>query len=328
MPMIGAIVLVDYSSRVVENQDKLTTRIMHISDLLAEADYWAGKDGLSAVGAQHVKGAITESRYRSSLTEDRIMETIERDTVRIDVDGSAAGQVNGLAVFSLGEASFGKPSRITARVSLGHGQMVNIERESKLSGPLHDKGFLILNGYLQGKYGLKRPLSMSASITFEQSYGGVDGDSASSTELYAIFSALSGLGIRQGIAVTGSVDQGGEVQAIGGVTHKIEGFFDVCKHKGLDDNQGVMIPRPNLRNLVLDDEVVEAVREGRFHIYAVSNIDEGIEVRTGVPAGEVDAEGGYPEGTVHYLVEQRLEELASRAREFARWDQVAPPSST
>ena len=309
--------VVDYSSRIVENQEKLTTRFLQVADVLSEADYWAGKSAQAAVTAKHVNQAIEASQYRASLTEDRMLEAIENGTVRIATGGQAVGQVNGLAVYSLGDHSFGKPSRITARVSLGRGQVVNIDRETRMSGPLHDKGFLILNGYLQGKYGRNKPLSMSASITFEQSYSEIDGDSASSTELYALLSELSGVGVKQGIAVTGSVNQAGEVQAIGGATYKIEGFFDVCQGKGLTGEQGVMMPRANLRNLTLKREVVEAVQEGRFHVYAVSSIDEGIEVLTGLPAGQQDASGQYPEGTIHCLVERRLEELAGKALRFA-----------
>ena len=320
----GVAAVVDYSCRIVESQEKLTTRFLHVADVLAEASYWASKSGLETVSADQVNKTIAESQYRAGLTEDRILEAIEKDLVRIPTSGCAVGQVNGLAVYSLGEHSFGKPSRITARVSLGRGQVVNIERETRMSGPLHDKGFLTLNGYLQGKYGRNKPLSMSASITFEQSYNEVDGDSASSTELYAILSALSGVPIQQGIAVTGSVDQTGEVQAIGGATYKIEGFFEVCKAKGLTGEQGVMVPRSNLRNLALNEEVVGAVRDGQFYIYAVSTIDEGIEVLTGVPAGQADDDGNYPAGSVHYLAEKRLTELAATAREYGPWPDAAP----
>ena len=238
--------------------------------------------------------------------------------MHIATEGSLVGQINGLVVYSMGDYSFGRPTRITATVSLGRGQLVNIEREAQLSGKIHSKGFLILNGYLQGKYGHDKPLSISASIGFEQTYSEVDGDSASSTELYTLLSALSGLPVKQGIAVTGSVDQVGEVQAIGGALHKIEGFYQVCKSKGLTGDQGVMIPRDNIRNLVLNDELVDAVSQGKFHIYAVSTIDEGMEVLTGTPAGERGEDGEYPEGTVHFLVEKRLDEMAKAARRRGR----------
>ena len=313
--------IVDYSSRLVEDQHKLTTRFMHVSDVLTEADYWAGESGSDTVTDGHVERALEQRRYRSGLTEDRILESIENDTVRIDTDGDAVGQVNGLAVYSLGDHSFGRPSRITARVSVGNGRVVNIDRESRMSGRIHNKGFMILNGYLQGKYGQDRPLSMSASLTFEQSYSEVDGDSASTTELYAMLSELSGVPIRQGIAVTGSVNQAGEVQAIGGATYKIEGFFDVCSAKGLTGEQGVMIPRDNVRNLVLSTEIVNAVKEREFHVYAVSTIDEGIEVLTGVKAGKKGEDGQYPEGTIHFLVERRLAEMGRKARQARRPEQ-------
>ena len=286
--------------------------------MITEANYWSGKDGGETVMGEHVKKAIGQREYRASLTEERLSELIENGTIQIASEGRTVGQINGLAIFSIGEHSFGKPSRITARVSLGRGQVINVERETRMSGRIHDKGFMILTGYLQGKYGGDKPLSLPASISFEQTYSEVDGDSASSTELYTLLSALSGLPIEQGIAVTGSVNQAGDVQAIGGATRKIEGFYDVCKAKGLNGSQGVMVPKTNLRNLMLKDEVVDAVREGRFTIYAVSTIDEGIEVLTGAPAGEAGENGTYPEGSVHYLVEEHLREMGKKAREFGK----------
>jgi lon-related putative ATP-dependent protease len=310
--------IIDYSSRLVQHQEKLTTRFMDISDMLTEANYWAAKDGAKAVTGDHVKKAIEQHRYRISLTEDRLQELFDDGTIHIATEGKTVGQVNGLAVMSDGFHTFGKPSRITARISLGKGQVVNVERETKLSGRIHDKGFMILQGYIQGKYGQDMPLSLTASIGFEQTYSEVDGDSASSTELYALLSELSGLGIDQGIAVTGSVNQAGEVQAIGGAIFKIEGFYDVCKAKGLTGKQGVMVPKDNLRNLILKDEVVEAVRKGKFHIWGVSTIDEGIEVLTGVPAGQRGKDRTFPKGSVHYLVEQNLLEMAKKARKFEK----------
>ena len=310
--------IIDYSGRLVEDQEKLTTRFLDISDIITEANYWAGKDGGEVVKSEHVNQAITQREYRVGLTEDRLRELIESGTIHIATDGRAAGQVNGLAIYSVGEHSFGKPSRITARVSLGRGQVINVERETQMSGKIHDKGFMTLTGYLQGKYGQDKPLSLSASIGFEQTYGEVDGDSASTTELYALLSELSGLSIDQGIAVTGSINQLGDAQAIGGATPKIEGFYDLCKATGLTGRQGVMIPKDNVRNLMLKDEVIEAVRAGQFHIYAVSTIDEGIEVLTGVPAGKQREDGTYDDGTVHDLVEKRLQALAQKAREFGR----------
>ena len=308
--------IIDYSGRLVEDQEKLTTRFMDIADIITEANYWAGKNGSEITMAGHVIKATEHRQYRASLTEERLRELIESGTIRIATEGEVVGQINGLAIYSIGDHSFGKPSRVTARASLGRGQVVNVERETQMSGKIHDKGFMILTGYLQGKYGKDRPLSLSASIGFEQTYSEVDGDSASSTELYALLSELSGLAINQGIAVTGSVNQAGDVQAIGGATPKIEGFYEVCKAKGLSGSQGVMIPKDNLRNLVLKDELVEAAEGGRFHIYAVSTIDEGIEVLTGVPAGDLQPDGTYPEGTVHQLVEARLQQMAQTAREY------------
>ena len=314
----GVARVIDYSSRLVEDQEKLTTRFMDISDIITEADHWAGQAGSQVVAAEHVKKAIEQRQYRSSLTEDRLRELIEDGTIHIATEGRATGQVNGLAIYSTGDYSFGKPSRITARVSMGRGQVINVERETQMSGKIHNKAFMILTGYINGKYGQDRPLSLAASIGFEQTYSEVDGDSASSTEVYALVSELSGLAIDQGIAVTGSVTQAGEVQAIGGATRKVEGFFDLCKAQGLTGTQGVMIPRDNVRNLMLREDVIEAVRDGRFHIFAVSSIDEGIEVLTGVSAGERHDDGTYPEETVHYLVEKQLEEMAKRARELGR----------
>ena len=310
--------IVDYSSRMTQDQEKLTTRFMRISDIMTEANYWSGKRGSDRVTSKHVQEAIQQRRYRASLVEDQVLESIEKDSVHISTKGCAVGQVNGLAVYFSGERIFGRPSRITARVSVGRGQVVNVERETRMSGRIHNKGFMIIRGYLNGKYGGQRPLSMSASLTFEQTYSNVDGDSASSTELYALLSALSEVPIRQGIAVTGSVNQNGEVQAIGGATHKIEGFFDVCKAKGITGEQGVIIPKANIRNLMLRSEVVEAVRSGAFRIYAVSSIDEGIEVLTGIEAGEKDEDGKYAEGTIHFMVERRLEEMSRSARSATR----------
>lgn len=306
--------VLDHSSRLVGNQTKLTTRFMSVADVLTESDYWAGKSGCDTVELGHVEKALQQREYRASLTDERMRESIENDTIRIDTQGEVVGQINGLAVYYLGEHSFGRPSRVSARVSVGNGRVINIDRETRMSGRIHNKGFLILNGYLQGKYGRSSRLSMSASITFEQSYSQIEGDSASSTELYALLSALSGLPIRQGMAVTGSVNQAGEVQAIGGATAKIEGFFKICEARGLTGDQGVMIPKDNVRNLVLRREVIDAVEGGKFHIYAVSTIDEGIEVLTGVEAGELNDDGEYPEGTVHSLVERRLGEMARSTR--------------
>lgn len=241
---------------------------------------------------------------------------IAEGTLLVDVTGSVEGQVNGLAIYQLGDFSFGKPARITAKTFMGRGGIINIEREAKLSGKTHDKGVLILSGYLGSKYAQDRPLSLSASLCFEQSYEGIDGDSASSTELYAILSSLSAVPIKQGIAVTGSVNQNGEIQAIGGINRKIEGFFDVCRAKGLTGEQGVLMPRSNLRNLMLRRDVVEVVEEGKFHIYAVSTIDEGIEVLTGLVAGQRDSQGHYPVSSLNGMVEKTLEEYSESFKRF------------
>ena len=309
--------IIDYSSRLAEHQEKLTTRFMDVDDILTEANYWAGSAESGVVMDGHVERAIEQRRYRSGMTEDRLRELIEDGTIHISTEGGSVGQVNGLAIVVLGDAVFGKPNRITARVSLGRGHLVNVERETKLSGKIHDKGFVVLTGYLRGKYGRDKPLSLNASIGFEQSYSEVDCDSASSTELYALLSAISGIPIAQGIAVTGSVDQNGNVQAIGGATQKIEGFFEICKSKGLTGRQGVVLPRDNLKHLALHDDVSGAVEAGRFHIYGVSTVDEGIEVLTGIPAGERQEDGTYLDGTVHHFVEGRLREMAQTARDFA-----------
>jgi lon-related putative ATP-dependent protease len=313
----GVAALLEHSARLVEDQHKLSCQFMEISDLIREASYWAGKENSPIVTREFVKRAIEEEVYRNNRIEERIQEMIDEGTIMVDTAGDEVGQINGLSVISLGDYMFGRPSRLTVRVYMGRGGMVNIEREVKLSGPLHDKGVLILTGYLGGKYAHDKPLSFSASICFEQSYEGVEGDSASSTELYALLSALSGVPLKQGIAVTGSVNQLGRVQPIGGVNYKIEGFYAVCKARGLTGEQGVMIPETNVRHLMLKDEVVEAVRAGRFHIWSVSTIDQGIEILTGVPAGERGADGSYPEGTINYLVDKRLQAFGENLRKFS-----------
>lgn len=310
--------VVEESSRMVANQEKLSLRMMDIVDLLIEADYWACDRRSKRVKAEHVDQAIEQKDYRSSLIEDRVQEFIENGTIKVDVDGAVVGQVNGLSVYSLGDYSFGRPSRITARVSLGRGQVVNIEREVQKSGSSHSKGFLILNGYINGKFAHRQPLSFAASIAFEQVYDEIDGDSASSTELYALLSAITDVPLKQGIAVTGSVNQLGEVQAIGGANEKIEGFYAVCKARGLTGDQGVMIPYDNLRNLMLKPEIVDAVTRGDFRIYAVSTIEQGIEILTGLPAGKIRKDGTYAEGTVFRKVTNALESMTKRAIEVNR----------
>ena len=311
---IGA--LIEYSTRVAGRQGKLSTRFHVIADVIRESSYWAHKANKAAVGREDVEKAIAERFERVSLIEDKIQELIEEGTILIDTEGAVVGQVNGLSVYDMGQFMFGKPARITARTSMGRAGVINIEREADLSGPTHNKGVLILGGYLRGKYASRRPMSLTASLAFEQSYGGVDGDSASSTEVYALLSSLSGLPIRQDLAVTGSLSQRGEIQPIGGVNEKIEGFFDVCRAKGLTGTQGVLIPHQNARNLMLRSDVVAAVKDGKFHVYPVRTIDEGIEILTGVEAGTPEADGGYPEGTVHGLVDRELHRLAKGLAAF------------
>jgi lon-related putative ATP-dependent protease len=313
----GLAALIEYATRIAGRRRKLSTRFHVIADVVRESSYWARRNKKEAAGRADVEKAILERFERVSLIEDKIQEMIEEGTILIDTEGAVVGQVNGLSVYDMGQFMFGKPARITARTAMGRTGVINIEREADLSGPTHNKGVLILGGYLRGKYATKRPLSLTASVAFEQSYGGVDGDSASSTEVYAILSSLSGLPLRQDLAVTGSLNQKGEIQPIGGVNEKIEGFFDVCRAKGLTGTQGVLIPRQNVQNLMLRAEVVEAVQAGKFHVYPVGTIDEGIEIMTGVEAGIAGEDESYPEGTVHGLVDRELQRLAKGWKAYA-----------
>ncbi len=308
--------LVEEAVRMTGRQEKISTSFPNITDLLREADFWAAQAKQDIVREEDVQKALEARIYRSNLIEQRIQEMIDRGTLMIDVSGSAVGQVNGLAVYDLGDYMFGKPSRITVSTSMGRAGIINIEREADLSGSTHNKGVLILGGYLRKKYAQDKPLTMSASIAFEQSYSGVDGDSASSTEIYALLSSLSGVPLKQNIAVTGSVNQNGDVQAIGGVNQKIEGFFDCCKKLGFTGDQGVMIPETNVKDLMLRKDVVEAVEKGTFHIHAVRTIDQGIEILTGRKAGEKKADGTYPKGTINELVDRKLKELAEGLKSF------------
>ena len=310
--------VIEYSSRSVRDAERLSAHRRGLLDLLREADFWAKEAGSETIRAEHVQGAMDARIRRVDRVRERIQEEIQRGTILIDTTGEKVGQVNGLSVMELGHFAFGQPSRITARVRLGRGEVVDIEREVDLSGPIHSKGVLILSGFLGARYALDHPLSLSASLVFEQSYGMVEGDSASSAELYALLSALSDVPIRQSLAVTGSVNQHGQVQAIGGVNEKIEGFFDVCCSRGLTGDQGVLIPASNVKNLMLRQDVVEAARAGKFHIYAVETIDQGMEILTGVPSGERDSSGNFPEGCVNDRVEKRLIELAQRRIEASR----------
>jgi lon-related putative ATP-dependent protease len=309
--------IVEHGARLAGDSEKLTTHVDTLGDLVREADFWAGEAGADTVASEHVQKAIDAKIFRSDRLRQRVQEEIGRGTIVIATDGEQVGQINGLAVIQLNQFAFGKPNRISCRVRLGKGEVVDIEREVALGGPLHSKGVLILSSYLGTRFAREQPLSLSASLVFEQSYGGVEGDSASSAELYALLSALSEIPIRQSLAVTGSVDQNGRVQAIGGVNEKIEGFFDVCAARGLTGEQGVLIPSANVKHLMLRNNVVEACREGRFHVYAVDTVDQGIEVLTGVPAGEADENGEYPIGTVNRAVAARLAAFVRKAREIA-----------
>ena len=313
--------IIEYSSRLAGDQGKLSTLFANIADVVRESNFWAGEAGSSIIEASHIDKAIEQKVYRSNLVQERINEMIEQGIIIIDVDGENIGQVNGLAVIDLGDFPFGKPSRITASVGLGREGLIDIERESKLGGPVHTKGIMILNGYMADKYVRDIPLSLSARLVFEQSYEEVEGDSASSAELYALLSCLSDVPLKQGIAVTGSVNQKGEVQAIGGLNEKIEGFFEVCQANGLNGKQGVLIPVKNIRNLMLKEEVVEAVRRGDFHIYPVATIDEGIEVLTGITAGRQLPDGNFESGSINDRVQRRLIFLAEKFRDFTKGEE-------
>ncbi|MBU1004184.1 MAG: AAA family ATPase [Proteobacteria bacterium] len=313
----GVAALVEEAVRMAGRQEKLSTAFPALADLLAEADYYAGVDKAKSVGEKHVLEALEAKIYRSSQIEDRIQEMIDRGSLFVDTSGEVLGQVNGLAVYSMGDHMFGKPSRITAVTSLGKEGIINIEREADLSGPTHNKGMLILSGWLRRQFAQDKPLSLAASIAFEQSYGGIDGDSASSTELYALLSSLSGKPIRQSIAVTGSVNQKGEVQPIGGVNQKIEGFYLCCKNAGLTGDQGVMIPKPNVKDLMLRPEVIQAVRQGTFQIWAVENIEQGIEILTGLKAG-TRTKNGWSKGSIFALADARLKQLGESLRDFGK----------
>jgi lon-related putative ATP-dependent protease len=309
--------VIEEGARRCEDQRKLSARLRDIADLVTEASFWARRAGHADVQAADVDQAIAKQEYRANLSEERVRELIGDGTILIDTCGARVGQINGVTIADLGDYAFGLPVRITARVALGHGTVQSIEREVKLSGPIHAKGMLTLAGYLAAQYAQDWPLALQATVTFEQSYDEVEGDSAAAAELYALLSALADLPLQQGIAVTGSVNQHGEVQAVGGVTRKIEGFFAVCQARGLDGAQGVMIPAANVPHLMLDEAVAEAVRAGMFHVWAIRTIEEGLELLTGRPAGERGDDGQYPAGSVHRLVADRLRHYAEQLRSFA-----------
>jgi lon-related putative ATP-dependent protease len=322
----GVARVIEYSARLVGDTEKLSTHMRTIADLMREADYWAGEAGHELVTAADIQRAIDAQIYRADRMRETMQEEIQRGTILIDIQGEKVGQINGLSVITLGHFAFGRPSRITAAIRLGKGEVVDIEREVALGGPIHSKGVLILAGFLGARYGLERPLSLSASLVFEQSYSGVEGDSASSAELYALLSALAEAPIKQSLAVTGSVNQHGQAQAIGGVNEKIEGFFDVCRAKGLTGEQGVLIPASNVKHLMVRQDVVEAAAAGKFHIYPVETIDQGIEILTGLPAGERDENGNYLEGSINQRVEARLTALAEKWRAFSAQASAAAPA--
>ena len=308
--------LVEQGCRLSEDQEKLSTQFGLVADVVREANFYARQDGSEHITASHVEKAIEAKIYRSNLIQEKLREFIQKKVILISTDGEAVGQINGLSVLSVGDFSFGAPSRITVAVGLGKEGLIDVQREVNMSGPIHGKGVMIIAGYLASKFARDKPLSLSARVVFEQNYEGVEGDSASSTELYALLSALSGVPIKQCFAVTGSVNQAGEVQPIGGVNEKIEGYFEVCKARGLDGYHGVVIPQSNVRNLMLKQEVLDAVKAAKFHVYPVKSIEEGIEVLTGVPAGKKLPNGRYEEKTVYGLVDKRLSEMAETARRF------------
>jgi lon-related putative ATP-dependent protease len=320
MSSAGMARLMEESARHAGDSERLSTDIRRASDLLREAHYWAGRNDRELIGAEEVQAAIDSRIRRGSRVRDRMQEELLRETFVVETAGARRGQVNGLAVLQLGEVAFGRPQRISATVTLGSGEVIDIEREVKLGGPLHSKGVLILSGFLASHYVTDRPLSLSASLVFEQSYGGVDGDSASAAELCALVSALAGIPLKQSLAITGSIDQHGNVQAIGGVNEKIEGFFDICEKRGLSGEQGVLIPTANVKHLMLRRDVVEAVEAGRFQVYPVEHVDQALSLLTGMPAGERGADGEFPAGSLNRRICERLVELAEHRRSFGKGD--------
>ena len=319
--------VIDRSARLVSDAEKLTTHTRDITDLLRESHYWADQEDADVISSEHVQQAIDAKTRRADRLREQIQESIDRETLYISTEGEQVGQINGLSVIQQNNFSFGRPNRITARVRLGTGEIIDIERETALGGPIHAKGVLILSGFLSGRYADDKPLSLSASLVFEQSYGGIDGDSASSAELYALLSAIAEVPLKQSLAVTGSVNQHGQVQPIGGVNEKIEGFFDVCKMRGLTGRQGVVIPQSNVKNLMLRRDVVDAIANDQFHVYPVETIDQGLELLTDLSAGVPDEKGQYPEGTFNARVEQRLRRLADQRQQFAMTDGQADQPS-
>ncbi|MFH1350880.1 MAG: ATP-binding protein [Pseudomonadota bacterium] len=319
----GVARVIEYSMERTEDQEKLTLELGDISDLIKEAHYFAGLDQAEFIQKAHVEEAVQKRIFRSNLIEDRIKELVEKDIFWIETDGYNIGQINGISILMTGDYEFGKPNRITANVSVGREGVIAIERESKMSGNIHTKGVMILTSFMKERFAHNKPLALTATLCFEQSYGLVEGDSASSTELFALLTALARVPIYQGIAVTGSVSQKGEIQAVGGVTRKIESFFDICKHKGLNGRQGVIIPAKNVRNLMLKKEVIDSVRDGQFHIWPISTVEEGIEILTGTEAGSLQSDGTYPEGTLFRKVDERFREILEIVKKFAKEEEVS-----
>ncbi|GJM16472.1 MAG: ATP-dependent protease [Thermodesulfobacteriota bacterium] len=315
----GVETVIEYSSRLAGDQNKLSVQFGSITKILKEANYWARIDNNSkSIKRQHVEKAIDEKIYRSNMIEEKIQEMIAKGSILVDTEGLVVGQINGLAVYNIGDYAFGKPSRLTCETYMGTEGLINIDRRAKLSGNIHDKGVFILSGYLGSTYAQKKPLSLSASIGFEQSYDVIDGDSASTAELVVLLSSLSGIPIKQSFAITGSINQKGQIQPIGGVNEKVEGFYDVCKAKGLNGEQGVIIPHQNVKNLMLRKEVVQAVKDKKFHIYPIESVDQAIELLTGKEAGKKGSTGKFKTGTVNYLVDKKLKEFAEDYRKFGR----------
>ena len=310
--------VVEHGSRLVEDATKLSTHMQSVTDLLREADYWAGEMGHATVGAEDVQRALDMQIYRAGRVQTQIQASILRNRVLIDTTGTTVGQVNALSVYQIGNHAFSHPNRITVRIRMGSGELIDIERQVDMGGKLHSKGVLILAGFLGQRFAMERPLSLSATLVFEQSYYGVDGDSASSAELYALLSAIADVPLRQSLAVTGSVNQRGQIQVIGAVNEKIEGFFDVCRARGLTGEQGVLIPAANVDDLMLRRDVVEAAAAGQFHIYPVTTVDEGIALLTGLPAGEPDEAGDYPLESINGRIVARLKRLAETQRDYNR----------
>jgi lon-related putative ATP-dependent protease len=323
----GVARVLEYCMERTEDQEKLTLELGDVSDLIREADYFAGLNKTDFIQREHLQQAIEKRIFRSNLLEERIKELVEKDIFWIETDGDKVGQINGVSILMTGDHEFGKPTRITATVSVGREGVVAVERESKMSGNIHTKGVMILTSFLQERFAHNKPLSLTATLCFEQSYGMVEGDSASSTELFALLSALAKTPIHQGIAVTGSVSQKGEIQVVGGVTRKVEAFFEICKHKGLNGRQGVIIPEKNVRNLMLKQEVIDSVKAGKFHIWPISTVEQGIEILTGIDAGALQPDGTYPEDTIFRKVDDRFLELAEIVKKFAEEEEEEKPGS-